>query len=138
MPPDGIEMLAGHDAILLGAVGDPSVPDHVSLWGLLVPIRRAFDQYVNLRPALLLPGVASPLRDVGEGIDIVVVRENTEGEYSDVGGRTFFGTHTEFAVQEAIFTREGIERVVDYAARLAEDRRGSSRVQRSPTESFTP
>ena len=89
MPGDGIDTLADHDAILLGAVGDPSVPDHVSLWGLLIPIRRAFDQYVNLRPALLLPGVPSPLRDTGAGIDILVVRENTEGEYSEVGGRAF-------------------------------------------------
>ncbi|WP_082909025.1 tartrate dehydrogenase [Mycolicibacterium iranicum] len=124
MPADGIDMLAGHDAILLGAVGYPSVPDHVSLWGLLVPIRRAFDQYVNLRPVLLLPGVPSPLRNIDDGIDILIVRENTEGEYSEVGGRVFAGTPHEFAVQEAVFTRRGIERVVDYAARLAESRSG--------------
>jgi tartrate dehydrogenase/decarboxylase/D-malate dehydrogenase len=124
MPPDGLDALAGHDAILLGAVGDPSVPDHVSLWGLLVPIRRAFDQYVNLRPALLLPGVPSPLRDVGGGIDILIVRENTEGEYSEIGGRLFPGSPREFAVQEAVFTRGGIERVVGYAARLAQSRSG--------------
>jgi tartrate dehydrogenase/decarboxylase/D-malate dehydrogenase len=126
MPANGIELLAGHDAILLGAVGDPAVPDHVSLWGLLVPIRRAFDQYVNLRPARLLPGVASPLHAAREGkpIDIIVVRENTEGEYSDVGGRAFPKTPKEFAVQEAIFTRSGIDRVVEYAAGLAEARSG--------------
>jgi tartrate dehydrogenase/decarboxylase/D-malate dehydrogenase len=124
IPDDGIATLAGHDAILLGAVGDPSVPDHISLWGLLVPIRRAFDQYVNLRPALLLPGVPTPLRDTGSGIDILVVRENTEGEYSEVGGRAFAGTSHEFAMQEAVFTRRGIERVVEYAARLAESRSG--------------
>ncbi len=124
MPADGIDTLAGHDAILLGAVGYPSVPDHVSLWGLLVPIRRAFDQYVNLRPALLLPGVPSPLGNTGDGIDILIVRENTEGEYSEVGGRVFSGTANEFAVQEAVFTRRGIERLVEYAARLAESRSG--------------
>jgi tartrate dehydrogenase/decarboxylase/D-malate dehydrogenase len=124
MPPDGIDQLAHHDAILLGAVGDPNVPDHVSLWGLLVPIRRAFDQYVNLRPALLLPGVPSPLRDTGAGIDIMVVRENTEGEYSEIGGRAFSGTPHEFAVQEAIVTRRGIDRVVEFAARLAQTRSG--------------
>ncbi|MDA2889440.1 tartrate dehydrogenase [Mycolicibacterium sp. BiH015] len=124
MPSDGIDTLANHDAILLGAVGYPSVPDHVSLWGLLIPIRRAFDQYVNLRPALLFPGVPSPLRDTEAGIDILIVRENTEGEYSEVGGRVFAGTPHEFAVQEAVFTRRGIERVVDYAARLAESRSG--------------
>src|SRR5258707_13264222 len=111
MPAEGIDTLAGHEEILLGAVGDPTVPDHVSLWGLLVRFRRAFDQYVNLRPALLLPGVPSPLRDTGSGIDIMVVRENTEGEYSEIGGRMFPGSPREFAVQEAVFTRGGIERV---------------------------
>ena len=124
MPEDGIERLAEHEAIFLGAVGDPSVPDHVSLWGLLVPIRRAFDQYINLRPSVLFPGVTSPLREVRGGIDILVVRENSEGEYSEVGGRAFVGTRKEMAIQEAIFTREGIERVVDYAAKLAASRSG--------------
>ncbi|WP_328796186.1 tartrate dehydrogenase [Marisediminicola senii] len=124
MPADGLPMLAEQKAILLGAVGDPSLPDHLSLWGLLIPIRRAFDQYINLRPARLLPGVQSPLLRADRGIDIMVVRENSEGEYSEVGGRMFPGTPHEFAVQEAIFTRRGIERVVDYAARLATTRGG--------------
>jgi tartrate dehydrogenase/decarboxylase/D-malate dehydrogenase len=122
MPPDGIELLGGHDAILLGAVGDPSLPDHLSLWGLLIPIRRAFDQYINLRPALLLPGVSSPLRDTARGIDIMVVRENSEGEYSEVGGRVFSGTPNEIAVQEAIFSRRGTERAIEYAVSLAKER----------------
>ncbi|MGB3257983.1 MAG: tartrate dehydrogenase [Ornithinimicrobium sp.] len=124
MPEDGVETLSRHDAILLGAVGDPAVPDHVSLWGLLIPIRRAFDQYINLRPAVLLPGVASPLADTSRGIDIMVVRENTEGEYSEVGGRMFRGTPHEFAVQEAVFSRRGTERVVEFAAVLAQQRGG--------------
>ena len=122
MPSDGIDRLAEQEAILLGAVGDPSLPDHVSLWGLLIPIRRAFDQYINLRPAKLRPGVESPLRHSDRGIDILVVRENSEGEYSEVGGRVFRGTPQEFAVQEAIFTRRGIERVVKFAADLARTR----------------
>jgi tartrate dehydrogenase/decarboxylase/D-malate dehydrogenase len=124
MPEDGIERLAESDAILLGAVGYPGVPDHVSLWGLLIPIRRAFGQYINLRPTILFPGVESPLRHVDDGIDFVIVRENSEGEYSEVGGRAFAGTPEEFALQEAIFTRRGIDRVVEYAAVLAEQRRG--------------
>ncbi|MFC5381198.1 tartrate dehydrogenase [Aquipuribacter nitratireducens] len=124
MPSDGLALLARHDAILLGAVGDPSVPDHVSLWGLLVPIRRAFDQYVNLRPAVLLPGVRSPLRDTGAGIDILVVRENSEGEYSQVGGRMFPGTPHEAAVQQAVFSRRGTERVIEYAVEQARRRSG--------------
>lgn len=124
MPADGIEQLAEEDAILLGAVGDPRVPDAVSLWGLLMPIRHAFDQYVNLRPAVLLPGVRSPLRDTGDGIDLLVVRENSEGEYSEIGGRFGRGTPAEFALQESVFTRRGVERIVTYAAARAEDRRG--------------
>lgn len=124
MPEDGVDTLSQHDAILLGAVGDPAVPDHESLWGLLIPIRRAFDQYINLRPAVLLPGVDSPLRDTSRGIDIMVVRENTEGEYSEVGGRMFRGTPHEFAVQEAVFSRRGTERAVEFAAALAEQRSG--------------
>lgn len=119
MPEDGIERLRGHDAILLGAVGDPSIPDHVSLWGLLIPIRRAFGLYANVRPARLLPGVPSPLADTSRGIDILVVRENSEGEYSEVGGRFAPGTPDEIAVQEAIFSRRGTERIIRYAAEQA-------------------
>jgi len=122
LPEDGLETLAGYDAIYLGAVGWPTVPDHVSLWGLLLPIRRSFDQYVNLRPARLLRGVTSPLAEPGE-LDITVVRENTEGEYSDSGGRVYRGTPHEIAVQESIFTRRGVERIVRYAFEEAKSRR---------------
>ncbi len=123
MPEDAMETLAGFDAIYLGAVGWPTVPDHVSLWGLLLPIRRSFDQYVNLRPARLLRGVESPLANPGS-LDVTVVRENTEGEYSDSGGRMFEGTPHELAVQESIFTRRGVERIVRYAYEEAKSRRG--------------
>ena len=123
MPEDALETLAVHDAIFLGAVGWPTVPDHLSLWGLLLPIRRGFDQYVNLRPARLLKGVKSPLAEP-DGIDITVVRENTEGEYSDSGGRIYKDTPHEIAVQESIFTRRGVERIVRYAFEEARDRRG--------------
>ena len=125
MPDDGIAQLAEHDQVLLGAVGFPGVPDHVSLWGLLIPIRRAFRQYVNLRPVKLLRGMTSPLRDVADGgIDMLVVRENSEGEYSEMGGRFGRGTPGEFAIQEAVFTRVGVERVARYALDLAESRSG--------------
>jgi tartrate dehydrogenase/decarboxylase/D-malate dehydrogenase len=116
MPEDGIAQLRGHDAILLGAVGFPGVPDHISLWGLLIPIRREFDQYVNLRPVRLLPGVVSPLR-TGRP-DYWVVRENTEGEYSQVGGRSGEGDN-ETVVQVATFTRRGVDRILRYAFELA-------------------
>ena len=120
MPPDGLEQLSRFDAILLGAVGEPSVPDHISLWGLLLPIRRGFDQYVNLRPVRLLPGIGSPLANRGpQDIDFYVVRENTEGEYSEIGGRLFKGTEREMAVQETIFTRHGVDRIIRYAFELA-------------------
>ncbi|HZC07053.1 MAG TPA: tartrate dehydrogenase, partial [Ktedonobacterales bacterium] len=122
MPEDGIEQLKAFDAIYFGAVGWPTIPDHVSLWGLLIPFRRSFDQYINLRPVRLLRGVGSPLANPGT-IDITVVRENTEGEYSDVGGRIFTGTEREIAVQESIFTRHGVERAVRYAYALASTRR---------------
>lgn len=122
MPPDGIEQLASFDAIYFGAVGWPTIPDHVSLWGLLIPFRRSFDQYINLRPVRLLNGVQSPLAEPG-AIDITVVRENTEGEYSDIGGRIFTGTDREIAIQESIFTRHGVERAVRYAYDLARARR---------------
>ncbi|WP_308250492.1 tartrate dehydrogenase [Nonomuraea rhizosphaerae] len=123
MPDDGLDTIAGHDAILLGAVGSPGVPDHVSLWGLLIPIRRRFRQYVNLRPIKAMAGVPGPLRD-GAGVDLVVVRENVEGEYSEIGGRLNRGFPDEMAVQEAVFTRPGVTRVVDYAFELAAGRRG--------------
>jgi len=123
MPEDGIARVRGHDAIYLGAVGFPGVPDHVSLWGLLIPLRRALDQYASVRPVRLLRGVTSPLAGRGaEDIDFVVVRENVEGEYSDIGGRTFPGTDRETAVQEAVFTRQGVDRIMDFAFRLARER----------------
>jgi tartrate dehydrogenase/decarboxylase / D-malate dehydrogenase len=120
MPEDGIARLAEHDAILLGAVGYPGVPDHVSLWGLLIPIRREFDQYVSLRPVRLLPGVPCPLAGKKPGdIDFWVVRENTEGEYSQLGGRAFAGTERELVEQVALFTRYGTDRILRYAFDLA-------------------
>ena len=120
MPEDGIEQLTPFDAILLGAVGDPAVADHVSLWGLLLPIRRRFDQYVNLRPVRLLQGITSPLSGRGpEDIDFLVVRENTEGEYSNAGGRMFEHSERECVVQETIFTRTGVDRIIRYACELA-------------------
>lgn len=122
MPDDGIERLRGSDAIFLGAVGYPGVPDHVSLWGLLIPIRREFDQYVNLRPIRVFEGVQGPLREAA-GTDLVIVRENSEGEYSELGGRAFRGTEHELAVQEALFTRRGTRRIADYALDVARGRR---------------
>jgi tartrate dehydrogenase/decarboxylase/D-malate dehydrogenase len=120
MPDDGIERLRDSDAIFLGAVGFPGVPDHISLWNLLIPIRREFDQYVNLRPVRLLPGIPCPLANKKPGdIDFWIVRENTEGEYSQVGGRMFGGTEHEFVTQEAIFTRRGTDRILRYAFELA-------------------
>jgi tartrate dehydrogenase/decarboxylase/D-malate dehydrogenase len=123
MPDDGLDQLAQSDSILLGAVGWPGVPDHVSLWGLLIPIRRGFDQYVNLRPCKLMPGVRTPLANrTEEDIDFYVVRENTEGEYSSVGGRMFEGTDREFVSQQSIFTRKGTDRILRYAFELARSR----------------
>ncbi|MEU5876225.1 tartrate dehydrogenase [Spirillospora sp. NPDC047279] len=125
MPDDGLERLGEHDAILLGAVGYPGVPDHVSLWGLLIPIRRHFRQYVNLRPIRVFEGVPSPLRDAAPGeVDFVIVRENVEGEYSQIGGRLHQGFPEEIAVQEAVFTRAGVTRILDYAFGLAARRGG--------------
>lgn len=123
MPPDGLDTLRAYDAVLLGAVGWADVPDHVSLWGLLIPIRRAFSQYVNLRPVRSFDGVTSPLAD-GENrpIDLVIIRENNEGEYSEVGGRFGRGGADETAIQEAVFTRRGISRIADYALQLASER----------------
>ncbi|MEU6120813.1 tartrate dehydrogenase [Streptomyces sp. NPDC047123] len=126
MPEDGIDLLRDKDAILLGAVGRPDVPDHVSLWGLLIPIRRSFRQYVNLRPVRVFEGVESPVRGAVAGeVDFVVVRENVEGEYSEAGGRINRGFDDEMAVQEAVFTRAGVTRVLDYAFGLAGRRRGT-------------
>lgn len=125
MPDDGLEQLKDFDAIYLGAVGWPSVPDHVSLWGLLIPIRRAFDQYANIRPVRLLKGITSPLSNRGpEDIDFVVVRENCEGEYSEAGGRLYAGTAQETVIQESIFTRHGTDRILRFAFELAKTRAG--------------
>jgi len=124
MPEDWFATLSPFEAIYYGAVGWPAtVPDHVSLWGSLIQFRRGFDQYVNLRPCRLMPGIPSPLAKVAPGdIDFVVVRENTEGEYSSVGGRVFEGTDRETVFQQSIFTRHGVDRILDYAFRLAAQR----------------
>ncbi|ACU97992.1 tartrate dehydrogenase [Saccharomonospora viridis] len=123
MPDDGVETLSGFDAILLGAVGFPGVPDHVSLWGLLIPLRRAFSQYVNLRPVRLLPGTTSVLAGRrADELEMVIVRENCEGEYSTLGGRHNQGQPGEFVLQEAVFTRVGVERILRYAFELARTR----------------
>lgn len=123
MPEDGIEQIRQHDAVFLGAVGFPGVADHVSLWGLLIPIRREFQQYVNLRPVRLMPGIESPLanREVGD-IDYYVVRENNEGEYSAIGGRLYEGTEDEVVMQQSTFTRKGTDRILKYAFELAMSR----------------
>src|SRR5882724_3871956 len=129
MPPDAIDILRKHDAILLGAVGHPKIPDHVTLNGLLLPIRRAFDQYANARPAVLYQGVQSPLAlRKGEQIDFVVVRENTEGEYAQVGGFVYQDQPEEVAIQTAVFTRRGVDRIVRFAFELARRRNGKKRV----------
>ncbi len=129
MPGNGLDILKDFEAIFLGAVGFPTVPDHISLWGLLLPIRRGFDQYVNLRPVRILRGIESPLKGYRAGmIDFVVVRENTEGEYSNIGGRLRAGTPDEIVIQDSVFTRKGTERVMRYAFELA---------QRSPKNRLT-
>ena len=125
MPEDGIDQLRDHDAVFLGAVGFPGVPDHISLWGLLIPIRRAFQQYVNLRPVRLLPGITPPVRGYEAGdIDFYVVRENNEGEYSEVGGRMYEGTDQEMVIQQNTFTRRGVDRILRYAFDLSARREG--------------
>ena len=124
LPDDWQESLSAHDAIFFGAVGWPEIlPDHISLWGSLLKFRREFDQYVNLRPVRLMPGVPSPLagREPGD-IDFWIVRENTEGEYSSIGGRMFEDTDREFVVQETIMTRTGVDRILKYAFELASKR----------------
>ncbi|MBL8672437.1 MAG: tartrate dehydrogenase [Alphaproteobacteria bacterium] len=123
MPADGLDKLGRHDAIFLGAVGYPGVPDHVSLWGLLIPIRRQFKQYANVRPVRLLPGLKSPLAGRGPAdIDMLIVRENNEGEYSEIGGRLYAGTDAEMAMQQSVFTRRGVDRILRYAFNAARDR----------------
>ena len=129
MPAGAIDLLQPCDAILLGAVGHPQIPDHTTLNGLLLPIRRAFDQYANVRPAYLYPGVQSPLaRPKGGEIDFVVVRENTEGEYAQVGGFVYQHQPDEVAIQTSVFTRRGIERIVRFAFELAVERNKKKRV----------
>jgi len=124
MPEDGLQQLRAFDAIFLGAVGHPSVPDHISLWGLLIPIRRAFRQYINLRPVRLFEGIESPLKNWKPGeIDFTIVRENNEGEYSNIGGRLYEGTEDEIAVQQTVFTRRGVNRVLRFAFELARSRK---------------
>lgn len=124
MPADGIEQLSGFDAIFLGAVGFPTVLDHVSLWGLLIPIRREFQQYINLRPVRLFEGMQCPLVGKKPGdIDFYVVRENCEGEYSDIGGRLYAGTEDEMVMQQSVFTRKGVDRVLKYAFEFAMSRK---------------
>ena len=124
LPDDWKEKISGHDAIYFGAVGDPSkVPDHISLWGSLLKFRREFDQYINLRPVKLFKGVPSPLANKNPGdIDMLIVRENTEGEYSSVGGKMFQGSEREIAIQETIMSRHGIDRVQKFAFELAKSR----------------
>ena len=129
MPPNALELLEEHDAILLGAVGHPDIPDHVTLHGLLLPIRRGFDQYANVRPAVLYEGVETPLKGYAPGdIDMVVVRENTEGEYAPVGGFVYHHQPEEVAVQASVFTRHGCERIIRFAFDLAERRNKKRRV----------
>jgi tartrate dehydrogenase/decarboxylase/D-malate dehydrogenase len=123
MPPDALETVRGYDALLFGAVGDPSVPDDVTLWGLLLPLRQGLDLWANLRPARLLDGIPSPLAGA-PAVDMLFVRENTEGEYSGVGGRAHRGHASEVAVESSVFTRTGVERVVRYAFERAQSRRG--------------
>ena len=123
MPEDGLDQIKNHNAILLGAVGFPGVPDHVSLWGLLIPIRREFQQYANIRPIRLFEGMSCPL--AGRGVDDInfwIVRENNEGEYSEIGGRMYRGTPDELAVQQSIFSRRGTDRIMRYAFDLAKTR----------------
>ena len=123
MPADGLDRLRGVDAILFGAVGAPDIPDHVTLWGLRLPICQGFDQYANIRPTRILPGVQSPLRGIGPGdLDWLIVRENSEGEYAGHGGRAHRGFPEEVATETAIFTRRGVERIMRYAFDAARKR----------------
>jgi tartrate dehydrogenase/decarboxylase/D-malate dehydrogenase len=125
MPDDGLEVVSAHDAVLMGAIGDPSVPDHVSLWGLVLELRQRLDLWANVRPARLLEGIPCPLAGrVAADVDMLFVRENTEGEYSGIGGRAHRGLPGEVGVETSVFTRGGVERVVRYAFELAAERRG--------------
>ena len=126
MPEDALETLRDHDAVLLGAMGDPSVPDHVALWDTILEIRQGLDLWANLRPCRLLPGIPTPLAGRRpEDVDFLVVRENTEGEYAGVGGRSHRGLDSEVALETSVFTRAGVRRVVRYAFELAASRRGT-------------
>jgi tartrate dehydrogenase/decarboxylase / D-malate dehydrogenase len=124
MPPDALDIVRAHDAVLLGAVGDPSVPDHVTLWGLLLELRQGLDLWANMRPARLLDGVPSPLAGRPQ-VDMLCLRENSEGEYSGVGGRAHRRLATEVALETGVFTRSALHRLLSYAFRLAETRRGT-------------
>ena len=128
MPAGALDLLQPCDAIFLGAVGHPDIPDHTTLNGLLLPIRRVFDQYANVRPAVLYPGVRSPLRDHDADIDFAVVRENTEGEYAQVGGFVYQMQPDEVAIQTSVFTRRGVERIIRFAFELAVKRNKKNRV----------
>jgi tartrate dehydrogenase/decarboxylase/D-malate dehydrogenase len=129
MPSSAIDTLREHQAILLGAVGHPDVPDHITLNGLLLPIRRSFDQFANVRPAVLFRGVSSPLKALQAGdVDMVVVRENTEGEYAQIGGFVHENHPSELAIQTAVFTRHGVERIIRYAFELASRRNKKHKV----------
>ena len=121
MPEDGREQIKGHDAILFGSAGHPDIPDHITLWGLRLAICQPFDQYANVRPTRVLPGVASPLKR-GEAIDWVIIRENSEGEYSGSGGRVHKGLPEEVATETSVFTRKGVERIHRFAFELARKR----------------
>jgi tartrate dehydrogenase/decarboxylase/D-malate dehydrogenase len=122
MPANGLDLIRSYDAIYFGAVGAPDVPDHVTLWGLRLAICQPFDQYANVRPTRVLPGITSPLRDVGRALDWVIVRENSEGEYAGVGGRVHRGLPQEVATEVAVFTRAGVTRIMRFAFALARSR----------------
>ena len=129
MPEDGLERLSDYDAVLFGAVGDPDIPDHVTLQGLLLPMRRAFDQAICIRPAVLYPGVESPIAGKSAGdVDMVIFRENTEGEYAPVGGRLYPGTPHETVIQSGVFTRRGTERIIRAAFEYSVRRGGKNKV----------
>ena len=134
MAEDGMEQLAKHDAIFLGAVGAPGVPDHISLWDLLLRIRKGFDQYVNLRPVKLINGAPCPLKDVKkEDVDMLFVRENSEGEYAGSGSWLYKDKPNEVVIQDGVFSRHGCERIIRYAFEIAKNRTEASRASARPT-----